>query len=141
MQSSDALLDDFMDEYAKRYGKGSIVLGTPVEFVGLRAIGIGRTIQASVGTGGTPAVETGTLAVPVGTRKVRLARGADGIVEVDVYDGAGLSPGHELNGAGAGRFHGHHGLGSRGQQRQDRRARHVHHGSSTMRTTTTEVSR
>ena len=50
------------------------------------------------GTAARPAVETGTLAVPVGTRKVRLDRGADGIVEVDVYDGAGLSPGHELKG-------------------------------------------
>ena len=97
--SSDALLASFMDEYAKRYGKGSIVLRTPVELVGLRAIGIGRTIRASVGTAARAAVETGTLATPVGTRKVRLARGADGIVEVDVYDGASLSPGHELKGA------------------------------------------
>jgi N-methylhydantoinase A len=97
--SSDALLASFMDEYAKRYGKGSIVLRTPVELVGLRAVGIGRTIRASVSTAARPAVETGTLASPVGTRKVRLARGADGIVEVDVYDGASLSPGHELKGA------------------------------------------
>jgi N-methylhydantoinase A/oxoprolinase/acetone carboxylase beta subunit len=67
--------------------------------VGLRAVGIGRTIRASVSTAARPAVETGTLASPVGTRKVRLARGADGIVEVDVYDGASLSPGHELKGA------------------------------------------
>jgi hypothetical protein len=81
-----------MDEYAKRYGKGSIVLRTPVELVGLRAIGIGRTIRASVGAAARPAVETGTLATPVGTRKVRLARGADGIVEVDVYDGTTSPP-------------------------------------------------
>jgi N-methylhydantoinase A len=97
--SSDVLLASFMDEYAKRYGKGSIVLRTPVELVGLRAVGIGRTIRASVGTSARPAVETGTLATPVGTRKVRLARGAEGLVEVDVYDGGSLSPGHELKGA------------------------------------------
>jgi N-methylhydantoinase A len=97
--SSDELLTSFMDEYAKRYGKGSIVLRTPVELVGLRAIGIGRTIRATVGSAVRPAVETGTLATPVGTRKVRLQRGADGMVEVDVYDGASLSPGHELKGA------------------------------------------
>jgi N-methylhydantoinase A len=97
--SSDALLTSFMDEYAKRYGKGSIVLRTPVELVGLRAVGIGRTIRASVGTAARPAVEAGTLAIPVSARKVRLDRGADGLVEVDVYDGGSLSPGHELKGA------------------------------------------
>ena len=46
-----------------------------------------------------PAVENGTLATPDGTRKVRLRRGPDGIVEVDVYDGSKLSPGHEFKGA------------------------------------------
>jgi N-methylhydantoinase A len=96
--SSDELLTSFMDEYAKRYGKGSIVLRTPVELVGLRAIGIGQTIRAGIGVAARPAVETGTLASPVGTRTVRLRRGADGMAEVDVYDGAGLSPGHEFKG-------------------------------------------
>jgi N-methylhydantoinase A len=92
-------LASFMEEYAKRYGQGSIVLRTPVELVGLRAIGIGQTIRASVGTAARAAVEAGTRAVPVGTRKVRLERGADGLVEVDVYDGSSLSPGHEFTGA------------------------------------------
>ena len=57
--SSDALLASFMDEYAKRYGKGSIVLRTPIELVGLRAVGTGRTVRGSVGTAARPAVETG----------------------------------------------------------------------------------
>jgi N-methylhydantoinase A len=96
--SSDELLTSFMDEYAKRYGKGSIVLRTPVELVGLRAIGIGQTIRAGIGVAARPAVETGTLASPVGTRTVRLRRGADGMAAVDVYDGASLSPGHEFKG-------------------------------------------
>jgi N-methylhydantoinase A len=97
--SSEQLLASFMEEYAKRYGKGSIVLRTPVELVGLRAIGIGRTIRASVGAAARPAVETGTLATPIGSRRVRLDRSAGGIVEVDVYDGPSLSPEHELKGA------------------------------------------
>ena len=96
--SSDQLLASFMDEYAKRYGKGSIVLRTPVELVGLRAIGIGQTIRAGIGAAARPAVESGTLATPVGTRTVRLRRGADGRAEVDVYDGTTLSPGHEFKG-------------------------------------------
>jgi N-methylhydantoinase A len=97
--SAETLLASFMEEYAKRYGQGSIVLRTPVELVGLRAIGIGQTIRASVGTAARTAVDAGTRAVPVGTRKVRLERGADGLVEVDVYDGSSLSPGHEFTGA------------------------------------------
>jgi N-methylhydantoinase A len=99
VDSSEQLLASFMDEYAKRYGQGSIVLRTPVELVGLRSIGIGKTIRASVGTATRPPVEPGTLATPVGTRTVRLDRSADGIVEVDVYDGSGLCPGHQLKGA------------------------------------------
>jgi N-methylhydantoinase A len=100
--SSDALLASFMDEYAKRYGKGSIVLRTPVELVGLRAIGIGQTIRAGIGAAARPAVESGTLATPVGSRTVRLRRGADGMAEVDVYDGTQLSPGHEFKGPALG---------------------------------------
>ncbi|MBO0731084.1 MAG: hydantoinase/oxoprolinase family protein, partial [Acidimicrobiaceae bacterium] len=44
----DGLVEDFHDEYARRYGKGSIVLGAPVDFVNLRAVGIGRTIKADL---------------------------------------------------------------------------------------------
>ena len=97
--TSDELLASFMEEYGKRYGKGSIVLRTPVELVGLRGIGIGRTIQASIGASAHPPVESGTPAVPVGTRRVHIDRGTGRRVEVEVYDGAGLAPGHELKGA------------------------------------------
>ncbi len=138
--SSDALLASFMDEYAKRYGKGSIVLRTPVELVGLRAIGIGRTIRASVGTAARPAVETGTLAVPVGH-----PQGPPGPGRRRHRRGRRLRrrrplPRARAQGCRTGRLHGHHGVGPRRQQRKDRRARHVHHGRRTMRTTTTEVS-
>jgi N-methylhydantoinase A len=97
--SADLLLESFMDEYAKRYGKGSIVLRTPIELVALRAVGIGHTVRADVGTAAREPVAEGTAATPIGKRQVRIERGEGGTVEVDVYGGASLSPGHQLQGA------------------------------------------
>jgi N-methylhydantoinase A len=92
------LLDDFRQEYAKRYGQGSIVLGAPIELVSLRAIGIGRTTQATLEIGERTPVPDGTPAEPATTRPVRLDRGADGSRDVDVHDGAALQPGHTVSG-------------------------------------------
>jgi N-methylhydantoinase A len=94
----DRLLDDFRQEYAKRYGQGSIVLGAPIELVSLRAIGIGRTTQATLEIGERTPVPDGTPAEPATTRPVRLDRGADGSRDVDVHDGAALHPGHTVSG-------------------------------------------
>jgi N-methylhydantoinase A len=94
----DRLLDDFRQEYAKRYGQGSIVLGAPIELVSLRAIGIGRTTQATLEIGERTPVPDGTPAEPATTRPVRLDRGADGSRDVDVHDGAALQPGHTVSG-------------------------------------------
>ena len=104
----ERLLHDFQDEYAKRYGKGSIVLGTPVELVGLRAIGIGATMRATLG--GEPPVGAGEdtaataagprptrPAEPMGTRAVRLERHQQPR-EVAVHRGPDLRPGHTLDG-------------------------------------------
>jgi N-methylhydantoinase A len=94
----DRLLEDFRSEYAKRYGKGSIVLGAPIELVSLCAIGHGRTVRASLDAGQHQPVPAGTPAAAVGGRAVRLARGADGRREVPVLDGGELRPGHALEG-------------------------------------------
>jgi N-methylhydantoinase A len=94
----DRLLDDFRQEYAKRYGQGSIVLGAPIELVSLRAIGIGRTTQATLEIGERTPVPDGTPAERATTRPVRLDRGADGSRDVDVHDGAALHPGHTVSG-------------------------------------------
>jgi N-methylhydantoinase A len=94
----DRLLDAFRQEYAKRYGQGSIVLGAPIELVSLRAIGIGRTTQATLDGGGRTPVPDGTPAVPATTRPVRVDRGPDGWRDVDVYDSTGLQPGHAVSG-------------------------------------------
>ncbi|MGE0387663.1 MAG: hydantoinase/oxoprolinase family protein [Gammaproteobacteria bacterium] len=89
---------EFRAEYAKRYGQGSIVLGAPMELVGLRAIGIGRTVQAALTAGAREAVPAGTPAPPVGQRAVRLRREPGGEVAVAVYDGPALRTGHALAG-------------------------------------------
>jgi len=92
------LVDDFRDEYAKRFGRGSIVLGTPIEMVSLRAVGVGATTKAALGDGSAPPVPQGTAAPVAGTRAVRLARGDDGLRDVHVYDVDALAPGHVLVG-------------------------------------------
>src|SRR5205085_10855459 len=40
------LLDDFRVEYVRRYGRGSMMLGAPVELVTLRAVGTGPDVPA-----------------------------------------------------------------------------------------------
>ncbi|MDG2002584.1 MAG: hydantoinase/oxoprolinase family protein [Novosphingobium sp.] len=92
------LLDAFREEYAKRYGKGSIVLGAPIELVTLRAVGIGRTTRARVVAGALEEVAQDTDAQPVRSRSVRLERGDGGRRDIAVHDGAGLLPGHMLVG-------------------------------------------
>jgi N-methylhydantoinase A len=90
--------DAFREEYGRRYGRGSIVLGAPVELVSLRGIGIGETRKASLDSADLPPVGDGTPAQPVGSRVVRLERGDDGVREVAVYDAEGLHPGHVVAG-------------------------------------------
>ncbi len=93
-----SLVDSFKEEYAKRYGRGSIVLGAPVEFVNLRAVGTGRTVKASLEAGHSDHVEEGTRATVASTRMVRVDRDEGGDHPVDVYEGRDLLPGHTLVG-------------------------------------------
>lgn len=95
--SVERLLEDFRAEYATRYGKGSIVLGAPIELVGLRAIGTGRTVRATLAAP-RPPVPGGTPAVPVAARSVQVGRGPNGRTEVAVHLGAELCPGHLVTG-------------------------------------------
>jgi N-methylhydantoinase A len=91
------LLGAFKAEYVKRYGQGSIVLGAPIELVSLRAVGIGNTAHIQLAP---CAVETadGAPARAVGTRSVRLERGAAGTREIAVFDGSALRSGHIVAG-------------------------------------------
>ena len=94
----DKMLDAFREEYAKRYGQGSIVLGAPIELVAVRAVGLGRTLQADLVTDTSDPVVAGTPAPVAGTRAVRVERGDDGRRDVAVHDGPSLRPGHVLTG-------------------------------------------
>jgi N-methylhydantoinase A len=93
----ERMLDTFRVEYAKRYGHGSIVLGAPTELVSLRAVGIGRTVRASLDTLARPPAGDAAAAPKEGTRQVQLDRGG-ATRRVTVFDGAALRPGHHLQG-------------------------------------------
>jgi N-methylhydantoinase A len=101
----DGVLEAFREEYAKRYGQGSIVLGAPIELVAVRAVGLGHTVRAELAVGAAEPVAAGTPAPVVGRRAVRLDRGdsgsggsGTGTTDVAVYDGPQLQPGHTLAG-------------------------------------------
>lgn len=94
----DGLVESFKSDYQKRYGKGSLVLGAQVELVALRAVGSGETKRATLGESPNPSVVEGTPPPPVGNRSVGIARSTESALEVAVYDGHELAPGHEIVG-------------------------------------------
>ncbi|HYC23494.1 MAG TPA: hydantoinase/oxoprolinase family protein [Candidatus Bathyarchaeia archaeon] len=94
----DRLLEDFRAEYGRRYGRGSIVLGAPIELVSLRAVGIGRTIQASLAVRSDAGKTVASAPVPAARRAIRVERGPGGAREVEVYSADALGPGHRLTG-------------------------------------------
>ena len=92
------LVEQFRVDYARRYGAGSMVLGAAMEFVTLRAIGLGRTTRASLGALGRPPVADGTPARTSVSRQVRVGRREDGVLQVPAHHGPGLQPGHRFEG-------------------------------------------
>jgi N-methylhydantoinase A len=92
------LVEKFRAEYATRYGEASMVLAAPLEFVTLRAVGLGRTVRASLDVLGRPAVPDGTLAPAAGSRKVQIGRHEEGLREILCLDGPALRPGHRVEG-------------------------------------------
>jgi N-methylhydantoinase A len=94
----DRLGEEFRAEYARRYGQGSIVLGAPMELVNLRAVGIGRTVRASLDTIGRIAVPADTPAPVAGARDLRLGRDDDESRSVTTFETAALRPGHRVEG-------------------------------------------
>ena len=74
---------------------GPMKSGKSLELVSLRAIGIGRTIQATL----APAAEATPMPVtPRRRRAIRFERGPNGTREVDVYDSEVLAPGRRVGG-------------------------------------------
>jgi N-methylhydantoinase A len=91
----DALLEQFRSEYSRRYGPGSIVLGSPVEIVSLRAVGTGAAPRAELDR--IPARDR-LATEAVTTRPVRVARGADGVRAVAAHASESLGAGDSLTG-------------------------------------------
>ena len=87
--------DRFLAEYTKRYGKGAIVAGAPVELVTIRSVGIGRTARAALTRSDAPAATSPAQAH--GSRAVHTGRATEP-VKVPVYRRADLLPGHEITG-------------------------------------------
>jgi N-methylhydantoinase A len=91
----DALLEQFRSEYSRRYGPGSIVLGSPVEIVSLRAVGMGAAPRAELER--ITSRDPGAARV-VTTRPVRLDRGPDGVRPVAAYASEALGAGDSVRG-------------------------------------------
>jgi N-methylhydantoinase A len=96
VDAQQALSGAFNEEYQRRYGKGALVLGAPVELVNLRAIGRGRTVRADLAR--TTASAT-THAEPVAKRRIWVgsAAGVEAL-EVNVVSAEALQPGHVIEG-------------------------------------------
>jgi N-methylhydantoinase A len=98
----DRLLEGFRQEYALRYGAGSISLGTPVELVAVRAVGIGSTIHGELtprldGAGDGAGAGHGTDDLRPGrTRSVRFGSADDAQADIAVYDDNQLVVGQAL---------------------------------------------
>lgn len=92
----DRVIEAFKTEYGRRYGKGALVSGTPVELVALRAVGRGRTVRADL-TAREGSQAADSTAPSSGTRKLYLdaARPA---FDVQVVAGNDLQPGHQIEG-------------------------------------------
>jgi N-methylhydantoinase A len=94
------LMAGFRSEYETRYGKGSLVLGAPIELVALRAVGSGETVHPGLGRAARAPVATGTPPQSTTTRLVGVRRAQDQAHAVAVYEGDALAPGHEIAGPG-----------------------------------------
>jgi N-methylhydantoinase A len=94
----------FRDEYLRRFGAAATGTkgGGVVEWVGIRAVGIGR-IGVSLGDSGTNATAKAAVntepASALGTRPVHLER-TNSPAEVSTYDAAALQTGQDITGPG-----------------------------------------
>ena len=98
--SLDALLDAFREEYVRRYGAGSILLGTPIELVALRAVGVeyaapvedNAPVESAAGATASHRARAGR------SRPVRFGAAPDARLEVPAFDDVDLPVGATLPG-------------------------------------------
>jgi len=93
-QALAQLVDDFREEYVRRYGRGALLMGAPMELVTVRAIGSSRP---PIATASAEVVAGGTEAEPTGSRAVRLERLGDP-VQVPTFDLESLQAGDTVIG-------------------------------------------
>jgi N-methylhydantoinase A/oxoprolinase/acetone carboxylase beta subunit len=90
----------FREEYLRRFGAAATSTkgGGVVEWVGIRAVGIGK-MGESIATATAKPVASNGPAKPAGTRLVHLDR-ASQPAEIITYDATALEPGQEISGPG-----------------------------------------
>lgn len=90
----------FREEYLRRFGAAATSTkgGGVVEWVGIRAVGIGRMGDSGTAAVAKPATASGA-ATAAGTRPVHLER-AKSPANIATYDAASLQPGQEIAGPG-----------------------------------------
>ncbi len=85
--------EEFKAEYGRRYGRGAMVLGAPLELVNLRAIGTGRTVHADYSK-----LQSSQSQAPTSTRSIRVGRDSADREMVRVVSGSTLKPGSSVSG-------------------------------------------
>jgi N-methylhydantoinase A len=90
----------FREEYLRRFGAAATSTkgGGVVEWVGIRAVGIGKMGESVPTTAAKPVAGNGP-AKPAGSRLVHLDR-ASQPAEITTYDATALEPGQEISGPG-----------------------------------------
>ena len=90
----------FREEYLRRFGAAATSTkgGGVVEWVGIRAVGIGKMGESIAATAAKPVAAIGP-AKPAGTRVVHLDR-ASQPADITTYDATALAPGQEISGPG-----------------------------------------
>jgi len=94
---TDILRQRFESEYSQRYGAGSITLGTPVEFVSLRAVGTGPAAATAESTS-RPSEDGLEILQPERMRQVRSGADANMMIDVAIFDDAMIAPGQGVKG-------------------------------------------
>ena len=86
-------VEAFKKAYAQRYSEAALAAGAPVEFVSLRAIGVGETVRVEL-----EELDAGSSAEPEPLSSRTLYREGVGCQAVSTYQYESLRPGAQVNG-------------------------------------------
>jgi N-methylhydantoinase A len=88
----DDLAERFQSAYAARYGRGAIAMGTPIELVAIRAMGLGETERAQFPS----ASRDETVVAAISIREIRVSR--SGPEPISAIQRGSLQPGDKWDG-------------------------------------------